>query len=570
MEKLKLDLLKMTLKINRTMNKYLVNCFLAFFILSLSININAQADADTSLIRNNPYEVVYNHLYNLQTDSYNPDKAAISFPAGTPQAVDLAIQLKQILDGKGIYLDLNRIPTDPEYRDTTRNESIYMLDKRESRIYVEKLNGNWVYSRTTVNSIPAMYEQLFPFGTQFFSYFSAPSWQVKILGVELWKWLGIIILLALAYAFFVLVRIISRLFIGRFLRNKLELTDYLDKTMFSLSKVLAFLLAIRFVIYFLPMFQIEPKINAGLLSFLNVFSLFFIIIALKFVIKIVFVYFEKVSQITESTMDDQLMPVLYKLSMIILWSLGIVYIMDYLGVNITALIAGLSIGGLALALAAQDTVKNFFGSVMIFLDKPFQIGDLIQFDGTIGSVEEVGVRSTRIRTPQNSLTYIPNAKLADSVINNLGLRVFRRFDTQLGVTYDTRPDMIEAFVEGIKEIILSHPLTVKENFQVHLNSFADSSLNIFVLIFFDTQDWSVELKSRHEIMISLIKLANGLGVRFAFPTQTLHIEELPNSGSSNTPAQLLPENAKENKNQLMEEIRRYFEERNTPQIGDEG
>jgi len=546
-----------------------VRCFLALFMLSLGINIDAQGEIDTSLIRSNPYEVVYNHLYNLQTDSYNPEIAGLSFPPSTEDAAELAIQLKQILDGKGMYLDLNRIPTDPDYRDTTRNESIYMLDKRESRIYVEKLNGSWVYSRTTVNSIPEMYEQLFPFGTQFFSYFSAPSWQVKILGVKLWKWLGIVILLGLAYSFFVLVRIISRLFIGRFLRNKLELTEYLDKTMFSLSKVLAFLLAIRFVLYFLPMFQIEPKINAGLLTFLNVLSLFFVIIALKFVIKIVFVYFEKVTQMTESTMDDQLMPVLYKLSMIILWSLGIVYIMDYLGVNITALIAGLSIGGLALALAAQDTVKNFFGSVMIFLDKPFQIGDLIQFDGTIGSVEEVGVRSTRIRTPQNSLTYIPNAKLADSVINNMGLRIFRRFDTQLGVTYDTRPDMIEEFVEGIREIILSHPLTVKENFQVHLNSFADSSLNIFVLLFFDTQDYSVELKSRHEIIISMITLANGLGVRFAFPTQTLHIEELPNSGSSNTPEQQSHEAARGNRQQIMDEIKSYFEERNTPQAEDE-
>ncbi|MGA0232343.1 MAG: hypothetical protein ACO3MB_05670, partial [Saprospiraceae bacterium] len=211
------------MKNNRTMMNISVRCFLALFMLSLGINIDAQGEIDTSLIRSNPYEVVYNHLYNLQTDSYNPEIAGLSFPPSTEDAAELAIQLKQILDGKGMYLDLNRIPTDPDYRDTTRNESIYMLDKRESRIYVEKLNGSWVYSRTTVNSIPEMYEQLFPFGTQFFSYFSAPSWQVKILGVKLWKWLGIFILLALAYAFFVLVRIQSRHFIGRFLRNKLEL-----------------------------------------------------------------------------------------------------------------------------------------------------------------------------------------------------------------------------------------------------------------------------------------------------------------------------------------------------------
>jgi MscS family membrane protein len=168
---------------------------------------------------------------------------------------------------------------------------------------------------------------------------------------------------------------------------------------------------------------------------------------------------------------------------------------------------------------------------MIFVDKPFQIGDWINFDGVDGTVEEVGLRSTRLRTFANSLVYVPNGPLADKVINNMGLRVYRRFTTDVGVTYDTPPELIESFVEGIEELVKAHPITRKDYYEVHLNSFGASSLNVLVYVFFQAPDWSTELKARHELMLGIIQLANLLGVRFAFPTQTLQIEEVPGQGS---------------------------------------
>ena len=414
------------------------------------------------------------------------------------------------------------------------------------------------YSRTTIQEIPALHKKIYPFGTEFVTRFHAPVWQYKVLGIKLWKWLGIIITLFLAQLLFLIVRSVSRFVISNFVKRRIEITEEVKKFLFKLSRVIALLISIRFILFLLPMFQISPHLNSNIIKTLNVLSIFFIIIGLKFILKILFVYFERVTEKTESTLDDQLLPVLLKLSLIILWALGIVYILNYLGVNVTALLAGISIGGLALALAAQDTVKNFFGSIMIFLDKPFQIGDLVEFSGVIGTVEEVGVRSTRIRTTINSLTYVPNAHIADSVVNNLGLRVFRRYNTTLGVTYDTPAVTIEVFVENIRKIIEMHPGTFKENYEVHLNAFADSSLNILINVFFETQVWSEELQYRHQLMIAIIKMAEALGVRFAFPTQTLHIEELPNLGDNNTPPYPSKDTSEKNRQLVLDEIEAYF------------
>ncbi len=201
--------------------------------------------------------------------------------------------------------------------------------------------------------------------------------------------------------------------------------------------------------------------------------------------------------------------------------------MQNLDVNITALLAGLSIGGLALALAAQDTLKNFFGSLMIFIDKPFSVGHWITSGEIDGTVEEVGFRSTRIRTFRNSLHYVPNGRLADSSIDNHGLREFRRFFMHIAVTYDTPPDLMEVFVLGLRKIVEKHPRTRKDFYIVEFNEMGDFSLRIMFYIFFAVPTWDQELKARHEVLIEILRLAEKLGVRFAFPTSTLHMENFP-------------------------------------------
>ena len=126
---------------------------------------------------------------------------------------------------------------------------------------------------------------------------------------------------------------------------------------------------------------------------------------------------------------------------------------------------------------------------------------------------------------------MPNGKLADNTIDNHGLRKYRRFYTQITITYDTPPELIELFVKGLREIVENHPNTWKENYHVYFNDMAASSLNIMFYIFFGVPSWGQELQARHEVLMSIVKLAKELGINFAFPTQTLHVENLPGAPS---------------------------------------
>jgi MscS family membrane protein len=182
---------------------------------------------------------------------------------------------------------------------------------------------------------------------------------------------------------------------------------------------------------------------------------------------------------------------------------------------------------LAIGLAARDTLANFFGSVSIFVDSPFRIGDWINVEGTDGTVEEVGFRSTRMRTFYNSVVIIPNAKLADAKIDNYGMRQFRRCFCTLGLTYDTTPEQMQAFVEGCRAIVLSNPMTRKDVYEVAMSGFGNSSLDVMLYFFFECPTWTDELRERHNVFLEIMRLARDLGVSFAFPTQSLHLESMP-------------------------------------------
>jgi len=527
----------------------------AIFIFLAGMCFQVDAQIDSSEVYDSPYSAIYNHLYYLQSDSYVPKRAALSLPG---RSRDRAIKLKQILDGKGLFIDLNRVPQDSMYRDSLTGENIYYLSKSEPKLYVEKLNGRWQYSRTTVESIPEIHQSVYPFGTQFVSYFHAPFWQVKLFSIQLWKWLGLILLTLFSMIIsWIFAKIINGVF-RNFIKRRIELNAIVEKSIQRISRIFSILFGVRFFLYFVPMLQLVPKTNAYLIKALNIFSLFLIILVLKNIVTVLFQFFHKAAQKTDNTLDDQLLPVVEKLVIIVIWAFGIIYILDYLDVNVTALLAGISIGGLALALAAQDTVKNFFGSIMIFLDRPFQIGDWIHFNGVDGTVEEVGIRSTRIRTFSNSLTYVPNAMLADTIVDNMGLRIYRRFKTDIGITYDTKPEIIDQFVKGIREIIKMHPTTRKDYFEVHLNSFGSSSINILIYMFFEAPSWTDELIGKHEVLFGILKLADKIGVRFAFPTQTLHIEEVPVAGTATTPKPQNDSEAEANLNKVLLEITEYF------------
>jgi MscS family membrane protein len=226
---------------------------------------------------------------------------------------------------------------------------------------------------------------------------------------------------------------------------------------------------------------------------------------------------------TASRYDDLMVPLMRKSAKVIVVAFGLVFVADNLDVDISSLLAGLGLGGLAFALAAQDTVKNLFGSLTVIVDKPFQVGDLVKLGDVQGTVEEVGFRSTRVRTASDSLVTVPNADVISSNVENLGARAWRRWLTRIGVTYETSPGKIEEFCEGIRDLARQHPDTKKDGIEVWANEFGPSAIEIVFAVHFPSTTWSSELKNRHGLLLDIMRLAERLGVEFAFPTQTIHV-----------------------------------------------
>jgi MscS family membrane protein len=197
---------------------------------------------------------------------------------------------------------------------------------------------------------------------------------------------------------------------------------------------------------------------------------------------------------------------------------------DDLGLPAYSVVAGLGVGGLAIALAARDSVANLLGSVLIMFEKPFRIGHLIRVSGTEGTVEDVGFRSTRIRTLGNSLISIPNNAVVNTTVENLTLRPMRRQQFLVQITYDTPRSKIDALLEGIRKIINEHPFADSTNHYVRFNDFGDSSLNILVVMHLVAATRALELQYREEILLQIMDLVRGMNIEFAFPTRTLHIE----------------------------------------------
>jgi MscS family membrane protein len=532
------------------------NWIIFFIIVHLSQALLAFEDDTVKAISlENPYQAVYTHLNNLQGNNFHPDLAAKAFEqAGVSpyEARDAAIKLKHVLDGEGIYIEMDEIPKNPNYLDSATNRNRYILTSQHPEIFLVKKGNIWVYSKTSIVHIDQVFSKVFPFGTDKLLDILPKMGSSKYLGLYIWQILGILILILFSF----IVHKLFTLLIEKIIISLLVKYGY-KKLATNLVKPVAtpisYLIIFPILMVLVPVLQLPVSFSRYLIIALRALWPVFLTVVAYRLVDIFGIYMMKVAEKTESTLDDQLVPLLRKVLKTFVIIIGALFVLINLKISIIPFITGISIGGLALALAAQDTIKNFFGSLMIFIDKPFQIGNWITSGEIDGEVEEVGLRSTRVRTFRNSLIYVPNGILADRTIDNHGLRVYRRYYTTLAITYDTPSRLIEVFIEGLNKIVENHPHTRKDKYHIFMNDFGDSSLNIMFYIFFQAPNWALELQYRHEIIIQILRLAEDLNVRFAFPTRTLHMETFPDK-SSLTPLYT------ENRKGMQKQMDRFFEE----------
>ena len=215
------------------------------------------------------------------------------------------------------------------------------------------------------------------------------------------------------------------------------------------------------------------------------------------------------------------MPWIKKSLIALILILGVLLAAQSLGADVKAFLAGLGIGGLAFALAAQDTLANVFGSVVVAIDQPFRVGEFVQIGAFSGTVEDIGLRSTKLRTPQRTLIAIPNKTVAQEAINNFGRMPQRRVDMTLGVTYGSTPDQIEALLRDIRALLKNDQEVHQEFIAVNFVNFGACSLDLQIIYFTANPDLLKSLELRERINLAIMKLVAANGLSFAFPTQTI-------------------------------------------------
>ncbi len=444
---------------------------------------------------------------------------------------ETAILTREIID-RTIVVDYELVPDDPtilSWRLKDTNIWTTQVDAGDRR-------GQHLFSRNTIEQVRIDWEMVKrdPYlkeGGQGALYSEpwvaqhVPDWtKAKFLLVANWQWIGLFISILLGLVLKVVAQ--HLLHLAKRFTSKTKV-QWDDKIADAIERPVGLLVASLFWIASLRILQFSGM----MLTVMSLVAQVILSIAMIWMIykltEVLTDHLKTLAARSDSALDDHLVPLINRALKIFIVIIGILVMFQNLGINVMSVLAGLGLGGLAFALAARDMCANLFGSVMIFLDRPFSIGDWVLIGENEGTVEDIGFRSTRVRTFYNSVISIPNATVANADIDNMGAREFRRIKAFFGLTYDTPPEKMEAFLEGVKNIVEANEYTRKDYYHVVFNGYGNSSLDVMLYCFLKVPDWATELVERQNIYLEILRLASEIGVDFAYPTQSLHIETFP-------------------------------------------
>ncbi|MEM0913391.1 MAG: mechanosensitive ion channel domain-containing protein [Planctomycetota bacterium] len=406
------------------------------------------------------------------------------------------------------------------------------------KIEIEKSpeDGAWRFSTETINNIPLLYEDMagldpVPGVTELEprvdevieAIVPRPLVENSFLGLKYWRWVLLFVLILIGVTLDLLIRGLLRLVAHRLAGEAFCEQD--ETSVRRTMRPIGLLAAGAFWLLTFELVGIDGLAETIIAGALAVFTSLAGVVSAWRVIDLVAAYLLFKASKSSTRIDDVLIPLIRTTAKLFVAIVAVVWLASVLDVlnRLWPLVASLGIGSVAFAFAAKDTVENFFGSIAVLLDRPFSVGDWVVIEGHEGIVEQVGFRSTRVRTFYNSQITIPNSNLVRAVVDNYGRRRYRRWKTMLGVQYDTSPEQLAAFTEGIRELIRLHPYTRKDYYQVYCNEFGESSLQVLLYMFFEVPDWNTELRERDRLFRDIVRLADALGVSFAFPTQTVHL-----------------------------------------------
>ena len=345
--------------------------------------------------------------------------------------------------------------------------------------------------------------------------------EASLLGQPLWKYLASLIYIVLAFYVAKLLDFIVNVWLKRWAaKTATKYDDLILELLRGPVKVVAFVI---FLNIGLGMFNWPERAQIYFShALIVVMACSVTYVALKIIDLLLGVWREKVVSAPDRIFAEQLFPLLRKSAKVVVIIAAAVLTADNLNIKITSLLAGLSVGGLALGLAAQDTVANLFGAVAIFLDKPFHIGDRIRVESVDGTVEAIGLRSTRIRNLDGHHVTVPNKLMGNAIITNITRRPAIKTEMNLGLTYDTPMEKVKRATIILEEIFQSNPRTA--DLIISFNRFADSALNIFVVHVWNGTDAKRHFAEMQELNLQIKQRFDAEKIEFAFPTQTVYLK----------------------------------------------
>jgi len=438
---------------------------------------------------------------------------------------ELAVKLYAVLDHIGFTP--SKAPTSPIV------DALQLTQIGGTALYMERSGPNWRFSKVTVNDIPTIFRDIEPQISKkdmreladatntwlTIRTYVPETLKGKTLLIEDWQWVAGALALIGLFLIHRALLYLFRLLITAALAPRLGLPPTLNLR--PLGRPLAFVVLTTALQIFLLTIDLPMDVHTTAVEWIATVR----IVAIAVLgIYLVDIFGERLSHRatrTPSTVDDILYPLVQKALWLVVVLAGVAQVLSVHGVNVSGLVAGLGLGGLAFALAAKDTVENIFGSVAILIDQPFRVGDAINVGGVSGTVEQIGLRSTRLRTPENSLISMPNSKVIAGHVDNLGARPFLRTRVILNVAYDTPIQSIEALCAGIRELLSSHPLCKKDAIAVYLTDLQPSGISILIQFHLGVKDWATEQATREKIFVAILTLVQTLRLRLTAPPQEI-------------------------------------------------
>lgn len=445
------------------------------------------------------------------------------------QGGDLARKLKAVLD-RTLVVDLDALSAAP---DGSLNDGqpdgrdlVGTIETGEGpiKLYVERMRGDdqaleWRFSRPTVDKIERLYDE-FGHEPPFANRLPPVFFSVRVLDTALWQWIGLAVT-AVAGLLIALIASTVLLGIARLVtrRTRGDLDNAIVEMMVGPLRLAFAVAAARAMLPSLWLPLAVHRICAGFTTGLLVVA------ATWFVVRMVTLV-SRVAQLRlaehGSAVGISAIPLVRRVVNALVVVVSLVLVLANVGVNMTGVLAGLGVGGLAVALAAQKSLENLFGGITLIMDQPVHVGDLCRFNDRVGTVEDIGLRSTRIRTVERTLVTIPNAEFSSMQIENFGRRDRIALSTRLGIRYETTPDQLRYLVIELKKMLLAHPKIDPDPARVRFANFGPHSLDVDVFAYVRTTDYGEYLAVREDLYLRIIELVHASGTDFAFQSQTVY------------------------------------------------